>query len=412
MASVTSTLSFGIEDRYQNIGYVYSSASFNTGSASFGDYNGTYKYDCFIRFGPIYIPQGSIINYAYIRFLGHNSSNLHTCNAIIKVADDPTAPTTHAQYDAKTWSTTTVEWNNVEEFGGSGPDLSAKRNTPSITSLIQEKISEAGWSEGGYILIGIQDNGSDSLVYRRIDGTGDGSQRCPVLVVTFTTENKWYGQAQATTDIISAIRCPSNPSYDDIEVPPSTYSFLPWGASTRFSVPILYDWGLRFPSCNIPRRSIITSASLYQFNRSISQTLDVNYDIYANYINNAISPPNDDEDAWAALVKTTKYYSNVWTTDMVSWTWYLMASGFTEPLQEVINKLGYRQGNAIMLMGFETYVSVPNSYLQITSLGGDSPYYVDKYAYAPKLKIEFTDYTGDPPQVVPLAYSGKDYTIK
>jgi hypothetical protein len=64
-----------------------------------------------------------------------------------------------------------------------------------------------------------------------------------------------------------------------------------------------------------------------------------------------------------------------------------------------------------MLMGFETYVSVPNTTLQVTSLAGDSPYYVGKYAYAPKLKIEFTDYTGQPPQVIPLVYM-KNKVIK
>jgi hypothetical protein len=412
MASITSTLSFGIDYKNANIGYAWSLNSFTAGQASVGWPGGLYTYDAFIRFGPIYIPQGATINSAYITLLGGNSVTVHTCNAIIKVARyTSTAPTNHVEYDTIVWSDTTVAWNNVEAFAGSGPSLTAKRNTPSITSLVQEKISGAGWSEGDFILIGIQDNGSDSGVYRTIQGTAGGAGKTPVLVITFTVENKWYGQAQSTTDIMSARRCPTNPAVDDLEVPPSSYGFLPWGASTYFGQPFFWDWGLRFPNCDIPRRSIITSANLYQFSTSVSQTLDVSYDIYANYINNAISPPNGDEDAWAALVKTTKYHNIAWTTDMVAWTWYLMASGFTEPLQEAINKLGYRQGNAIMLMGFETYVSVPNTTLQVTSLAGDSPYYVGKYAYAPKLKIEFTDYTGQPPQVIPLVYM-KNKVIK
>jgi len=130
----------------------------NYGGSSF-DNNDAFLYcgigwDVGFRFVNVAIPQGVTITSAFIRFRAHfakTTTNNGTADIWAVDADNPSAPTNSAQFNALVPTSASVAWEPPTTTEGQIYD------TDDITSVIQEIIDREGFSSGNAIILVAQD---------------------------------------------------------------------------------------------------------------------------------------------------------------------------------------------------------------------------------------------------------------
>lgn len=153
------------------------------------------------RYTNILIPQGSIINSAFIRFIPFDDQSGTTCNTKFRAQDldDTIAPTSEAEWESMmepvgTKQTTAfVNWSNVPAWTSAVPV-----DGPDISTIIQEIIDRPGWNSGNALTVTWYDNFSTNGAVRREGGNPWTEAESTELFVTF--EKPSIGVTRITHD--------------------------------------------------------------------------------------------------------------------------------------------------------------------------------------------------------------------
>lgn len=152
------------------------------------------------RFQNVTIPQGAIIESAYIEVTSHeakSAEDVAILNIYANATDNAPTFTMDALITDRPLTSATVKWTIAEEWG-----LWTSHQTPELKSIVQEMVNRAGWTSGNamaFILKGTDEQGASEFENAREmesfeniadpeDG-GDGvnhQERVPKLHVTFT----------------------------------------------------------------------------------------------------------------------------------------------------------------------------------------------------------------------------------
>ena len=157
---------------------------------TYDSYNGLLYQNIGLRFVNIRIPQGAIINSAYIQFTV-DEANSATCELEIAVENTSDA----AEYvealsygvSSRNYYGTTVSWSPVAwpttNQSGTG------QRTPSLVNLVQYCVNKSNWQNGNAIAFKIKGKGvslTNTTAKRVADSFEGGSTKAPKLVVSYT----------------------------------------------------------------------------------------------------------------------------------------------------------------------------------------------------------------------------------
>ncbi|MCO6162687.1 fibronectin type III domain-containing protein [Flavobacterium sp. NRK F7] len=157
---------------------------------TYDSYNGLLYQNIGLRFVNIRIPQGAIINSAYIQFTV-DEANSATCELEIAVENTSDA----AEYvealsygvSSRNYYGTTVSWSPVAwpttNQSGTG------QRTPSLKNLVQYCVNKSNWQNGNAIAFKIKGKGvslTNTAAKRVADSFEGGSAKAPKLVVSYT----------------------------------------------------------------------------------------------------------------------------------------------------------------------------------------------------------------------------------
>ncbi len=145
---INKTVGTGADDGFSGGGDFYNGLTWY----EVGKPDATTSYNAWYRFTGITIPQGAVIEAAYVTLVQSG----WTSGTSLKIsADDtsiPTAPSSQSNHESKTRTTAGVAWTSgYSDWGW--------HNTPDITSVIQELVNSYSYS-GGSIQILVDNNGS------------------------------------------------------------------------------------------------------------------------------------------------------------------------------------------------------------------------------------------------------------
>lgn len=171
-------------------------------SSTFSDHDmgqtGGDSEDQHYRFPSVPIPKESKITSAIVRFVGFGGGNTGvTCTEEISGddIDDAVAPTSVAEFDALTLTTARVAWV-IPSWGTTGGGVI--RDSPDISTIVQEIVDRSGWATGQAMQILFHDNGSDAATSRtvRTEGQGDGLTG-PRLIMSWASPGEIWVESEA-----------------------------------------------------------------------------------------------------------------------------------------------------------------------------------------------------------------------
>jgi len=150
-----------------------------------GNVSGYGNYGAF-RFNNVTIPQGATIDTAYVTVRAYATDSGSTCNIKIysEATDDSVTYSTAADFMARSWYVTTVDWNNVSSW-----TADEAYSTPSLVSIIQLIVNRAGWVSGNSMGMLFANNSSSTNAARYIttvDGYPWGRTPPATLYVAYT----------------------------------------------------------------------------------------------------------------------------------------------------------------------------------------------------------------------------------
>lgn len=137
----------------------------------------------FARFTLTGVQQGATVASAYLRQRCDTSSSGTTfrCNIEAVAADDPAAPTSHAEFAALGLTGSPVTWDGEGSW-----TLDSWYDSPNIGSLVQAVVNRPGWAAGQHIIIVVVEDGSDANAYRRAYAYNISAANAPKLEVNYT----------------------------------------------------------------------------------------------------------------------------------------------------------------------------------------------------------------------------------
>ena len=176
------------DDCYRRLGDDLWSLTYTQQMAGADDGAGKYQYGGGMRFPSITIPQGAVIDTAYIVFVSDADRGGDTTRTRLSAEDVDDAATfadSKAAFDSRWAGRTTarVDWDNIDAWsiGESGADTT----TPEIKTVIQEIIDRPGWSSGNDIVIfweDFDDRSSHNDRCVRVAATWDDTTYDPPLL--------------------------------------------------------------------------------------------------------------------------------------------------------------------------------------------------------------------------------------
>lgn len=147
-----------------------------------------------LRFQSVIIPPGAIIKSAYLKLTSYNSTgNDYEVNATIRGEDigKSEAFSTYSNYDSRDMTTEKVYWDNIEPW-----TKDAVYQSPDISDIIQEIISNENWASGNALSLFLVDRSSDEMngAYRFAYSYSVSSSKAPQLYVSYS-----YTEGSSTT---------------------------------------------------------------------------------------------------------------------------------------------------------------------------------------------------------------------
>lgn len=154
-------------------------------------WDGSVLNSAFSRFTGITIPQGAVITSAKIQYKAISSTGLSGLQTTIYASKElnAAAPTTYAAYNAKTVTTAAVNWDAPGAWASG-----TWYDSPDITSVIQEIVSQGSWASGNALLIlhkNRKPSGTQSTVLFNV--YANGAANAPKLVINYSTVDNRNG---------------------------------------------------------------------------------------------------------------------------------------------------------------------------------------------------------------------------
>lgn len=133
------------------------------------------------RFLAVSAPQGATITTAHISFRGSSTLSGATCNVRIygEDVDDSTAFSTIGDFDGRTLTTASVDWDAIAAWSET-----VWYKSPSLVTIVQEIVDRALWVAGNSMTFIWDDNSSSANAYRFASSHSTGNP--PKLVIGYT----------------------------------------------------------------------------------------------------------------------------------------------------------------------------------------------------------------------------------
>lgn len=127
-------------------------------NASLSDLIGIY------RFRNVTIPQGAVIQSAYVEGESYGDYASDTCNSKIycEDADNPDFPASAADANNRARTSAHVDWSAV-------PHWTAEQRyaSPDLTAIVQQIVNRGGWASGNAMQFFFENDGGDEGAIRR-----------------------------------------------------------------------------------------------------------------------------------------------------------------------------------------------------------------------------------------------------
>ncbi len=176
--TVSSRVNTGSDDAEEKI----SDGKVGLGSSDLElGYDGSTAQIVGMRFTQLDIPQGAIIQNAYIEFEA-DETNSGTTNLVFRGQNSDNAPTflsTNYNISSRAKTTASVNWNNVPAWN----TVNEKHQSPDLSKIIQEIVNRPGWAPGKSMVMLVQGSGE-----RAAESYNGESANAPLLVVTYTKQ--------------------------------------------------------------------------------------------------------------------------------------------------------------------------------------------------------------------------------
>lgn len=173
-----------------------SSVDLNSSDLELGE-DGSDDQICGMRFRNINIPQGAVINSAYIQFYadGNHSDALNVDIYGEDIGDASTFSSSSNNLSNRNITFARVHWDNIENWTDNN-----LYNTPDISSIIQEIVNREDWAALNDLVIFIEMDGSNGT--RRAESYNGNASVAPLIVIdyeTSATNNFIYDNTQSET---------------------------------------------------------------------------------------------------------------------------------------------------------------------------------------------------------------------
>ncbi|WP_218352657.1 PilC/PilY family type IV pilus protein [Alteromonas lipotrueiana] len=144
--------------------------------------NGTQRVISGVRFSNLKIPQGAVIENAYIRF---TSAQLNVASTDIKIMAEDTGDAQTFSQSYRNISNRNVTSNFVDWQDNGFPVNDETLVTPDISSVVQEVVDSNAWCGGQAMNILFDADSSDSASARKVHAYDAGTDKGAQLVVTY-----------------------------------------------------------------------------------------------------------------------------------------------------------------------------------------------------------------------------------
>ena len=232
-----------------------------------------------------------------------------------------------------------VNWNNIPQWGAVG-ETGVNQQTPDLSAIIQELVSDAKWTAGDPIAFIIEGTGERvARAYRW--ASENGQNVAPLLHIEYTTNELVIPISSSHDDAREASctdYCDNGQNADYVRLKQSSLK-LP----EDLDEPI----GLRFQNVTIPRGTIIANAYLEFFPSSY----DSGYTEYVIKRQAADNPTefSDTNDNISDRPRTgqgvTWVVTDVWQDGDVRYS-----PDISAVIQEIIGRSGWNEGNSLVLV--------------------------------------------------------------
>lgn len=289
-----------------------------------------------LRFSNLSIPQGSLINKAYIQFTAEDNYNA-AGTVFFKIEDtdsSSTFNTTTNDISNRTTLTDTVTWSSIPSWSAIG-DAGMDQQSVDLSVLVQKIVNRGGWKSGN--ALNFIASGTGVRVAYSFDGATNPSQ-IPVLVVEFTAP-----VTKTFTILSSSDDAEENLTAGGLDLTSTDIEFTTDGTTNQLI-------GLRYQNVTIPAGATIQNAQIQFYVDEVNTANDVNLYITAEDVVDA-----------PAIISSTYLSTKNYVATGVIWDtiepWNTVNSAganqlspnIASVLQPVINKIGWADGNSILI---------------------------------------------------------------
>jgi hypothetical protein len=321
------------------------------------DYTDTNQSDG-MRFTNVAVPNGAMIDTAYLTLRARNTQATVTGGTTIKGQDHDDPPTftqgDYAEYDARVRTAASVYWQ---------PSAWAENtdyNSPEIKTVVQEIVDRSGWTSGNAMVMFFEADQVQDIQAFSYDGN---STYAPKLHIEYSPSKSLVYKVGASSDDCDR---------DDVNWTTTTQTFyLDWDSVGQAD-------GVRFTNVIVPKGATIVSAHLRIRAWDTASPITGGTTIYGQAADNPLT-----------FSTAGDFNARTWTTANVYWqpsVWtggtYYNSPDISNIIQEITERSGWASGNA---MAFK--------------LDGDEVQHIYGYSYdfnsgqyAPELHIEYSMY--------------------
>jgi hypothetical protein len=326
-----------------------------------------------LRFQNITIPQGAVIDSAFIVITSHEPKTPEDVAKLTiraEAADNAPTFTMEALISERPVTSASVDWEVAEEWG-----LWTKHQSPDVKSIVQEIINRSGWALGNSISFIISGENQGVSEYENArewesfenisdpEEGGDGAnhpERVPSLVVYYTassynlvvpivktgeTEIEVEDDNDVVIDTITISISTDDAEQENDEMDTLIDDDIDAGWEGSDGDANILTAGLRFQNITIPQGAVIESAFIEVTSHEPKTTEDV-----AKLTISADASDNAPKFTMDALIsdRTTTSAQVEWE---VTEEWGLWTKQHTPELksvvQEIVDRSGWQSGNAI-----------------------------------------------------------------
>ncbi|XKH52033.1 S-layer homology domain-containing protein [Citricoccus nitrophenolicus] len=300
-----------------------------------------------LRFDQVGIPAGATVTGAHLQFTTdeHDKTgdpfdvqiHLEDSAAAAKYTDDDFA------VSSRTYLDETIAWKDAPVWTENGEQGEAQC-TPDLTALVQAVVDRQDWARGGALNFKLSGTGTRTAEAYE----GGGSEEAPKLMVTYVLE-----------DGVTEVKGEITENRDDVEqyVDGDDAGKMDHGSSDLEIVDEKTDQkqavGLRYAGLQIPSGSEIVSARVQFTTDETDKNVDpFNVSIAAEAADDSAAFSDEAHDLTSrSLTEATAEWSGIpsWDIEHESGTAQRTAD-LTPVLQEVVDREGWTEGNALSLV--------------------------------------------------------------